>query len=228
MQCRAKRYRIAANKKANIPLNQAAFHTAQRCKKYYGFLANPNISLQHNFNNTIIQADTIPLLQPFNLTFHNLCKVNDIPKGTKELLGLNLKYCISTNAMQQNINKTMLQLAYSIRTKCFLLQQGNLDDTNYEKQIYARNKHWNPPPASVLIEDKITEFEKALKEVQRNIIQKNKKCNLNNLTPLQLQALKALKNNKNFTIKPTDKNLALPSWTLNSISSKFLPSTCFL
>jgi len=150
MQCRAKRYRIAANKKANIPLNQAAFHTAQRCKKYYGFLANPNISLQHNFNNTIIQADTIPLLQPFNLTFHNLCKVNDIPKGTKELLGLNL------------------------------------------------------------------------------IIQKNKKCNLNNLTPLQLQALKALKNNKNFTIKPTNKNLALPSWTLNSISSKFLPSTCFL
>ena len=59
----------------------------------------------------------------------------------------------------------------------------------------------------MLIENKITEFEKALKEAEKRIVLKNKKCNLNNLTPLQTQMLTALKNNKNLLIKPTDKNL---------------------
>jgi hypothetical protein len=59
----------------------------------------------------------------------------------------------------------------------------------------------------MLIENKITEFEKALKEAEKRIVLKNKKHNLNNLTPLQTQTLTALKNNKNLLIKPTDKNL---------------------
>jgi hypothetical protein len=59
----------------------------------------------------------------------------------------------------------------------------------------------------MLIENKITEFEKALKEAEKRIVLKNKKRNLNNLTPLQTQTLTALKNNKNLLIKPTDKNL---------------------
>jgi len=53
----------------------------------------------------------------------------------------------------------------------------------------------------VLIENKITEFEKALKEAQKRIALKNKKLSFNNLTPLQLQTLTALKNNKNLLIK---------------------------
>ena len=59
----------------------------------------------------------------------------------------------------------------------------------------------------MLIENKITEFEKALKEAEKRIVLKNKKRNLNNLTPLQTQTLTALKNNKILLIKPTDKNL---------------------
>jgi len=53
----------------------------------------------------------------------------------------------------------------------------------------------------MLIENKITEFEKALKEAEKRIVLKNKKRNLNNLTPLQTQTLTALKNNKNLLIK---------------------------
>jgi hypothetical protein len=30
--------------------------------------------------------------QPNNLTFHNLCKYNNLPAGTRQLLGLNLKF----------------------------------------------------------------------------------------------------------------------------------------
>ena len=60
---------------------------------------------------------------------------------------------------------------------------------------------------SMLIENKITEFEKALKEAQKRIALKNKKRSFNNVTPLQIQTLTALKNNKILLIKPTDKNL---------------------
>jgi hypothetical protein len=65
----------------------------------------------------------------------------------------------------------------------------------------------HPPPASLLIEDKITEFEKLLKEKQQKLISKNSNRYLLNLTPLQKAAMKSLRSNSNIVIKPTDKNL---------------------
>ncbi len=77
----------------------------------------------------------------------------------------------------------------------------------YNKQIYVKNKHWDPPPAPSNIENKITEFEKALTTAHLTQVTKTSKLNLNNLTIPQQQTLKMLKSNNNFTIKPTDKNL---------------------
>jgi len=37
-------------------------------------------------------------------------------------------------------------------------------ESYYIKQIYVKNQTWHPPSASLLIEDKLTCFEKALKE----------------------------------------------------------------
>jgi hypothetical protein len=68
-------------------------------------------------------------------------------------------------------------MAYSIRTK-FYLNDINHESTDYEKQIYTKNKTWNPPPASNQIEDKLTEFGMALKlqqtQLNLKIIQKPK------------------------------------------------------
>jgi hypothetical protein len=64
-----------------------------------------------------------------------------------------------------------------------------------------------PTPATLLIGDKITEFEKALKELQQNLFIKNKYRKMTNLNPIQSIALRQLKRNPNITIKPTDKNL---------------------
>jgi len=64
-----------------------------------------------------------------------------------------------------------------------------------------------PPPANITIENKITEFEKQLKSLQTKVKEKNKKINHFYLTKPQLQTLQTLKNNKEFTIKPSDKNL---------------------
>jgi hypothetical protein len=178
-----------------------------RCLTNFGFIADPNTTLQKNFDVAIQRAPSHLFLQPKNLTFHNLCKVNNLPPGSKELLGLNLKFCLASKAVPDDINKTMIQLARSIRTRHFLIQNGVLNNTSYEKQIYKKNLTWNPPPAPTLIEDKLVELEKALKKIQQKLERKNASRQLTNITPLQAKALASLQKNKNIVIKPTDKNL---------------------
>jgi hypothetical protein len=135
---------------------------------------------------------------------HNL---KHLPLGSKELLGLNLKFCLASHQVKNNINKTILCLARSIRTKYYLAEHNLLNESDYNKQIYKKNQTWQPPPAPLPIDDKITEFEKALKSFPQRIINKNRHQQHSNLTPLQSEALKKLRNNRNITIKPTDKNL---------------------
>jgi hypothetical protein len=147
------------------------------------------------------------LLFVLQSTFHNLCKNIKLPTDTKALLGLNLKYCLANNTINQDINKTLLKMAYSIQTKFQLEAIGHTDNSNFEPQIYTKNKSWNPDPAPLNIKEKLTEFGKALYKHQQYITQKHTGRNLNNLTPSQLHVLKLLRHNKHLTIKATDKNL---------------------
>jgi hypothetical protein len=203
IQRRAKRYKKMSAIEAEKPLRQSSYHTKQYCLKNFGFIADPTLSLQRNFNQ-IIKTSNIQPLQPSNLTFHNLCKNIKLPSDTRKLLDLNLKYCLSKNNFNQNINKILLQMAYSIRTKFYDI---NHESTDYEKQIYTKKKTMYPPPASNQIEDKLTENGMALKLQQTLLNLKNSFRNLNNLTTAQLKTLNLLKQNKNLLIKPTDKSL---------------------
>jgi hypothetical protein len=101
----------------------------------------------------------------------------------------------------------MLRMARSIRTHQYLTANNITDNSEYEKQIYKKNLNWNPPPATITIENKMTEFEKALKSLQRKYTSKFKSKRLSNLNPIQTNALRQLRQNHNITIKPTDKNL---------------------
>jgi hypothetical protein len=67
-------------------------HTNLLCQKAYGFNANPNLSLQKNFRAAVSATISLHFKQPKNLTFHNLCRDNQLPVGSKKLLGLNLKF----------------------------------------------------------------------------------------------------------------------------------------
>jgi len=97
-------------------------YTENRRLINFGFIADPNSSLQKNFNIAIQKAPSHLFLQPKNLTFHNLCKVNTLPPGSRELLGLNLKFCLASKNIPDDINKTMIQLAHTIRTRFYLIQ----------------------------------------------------------------------------------------------------------
>jgi hypothetical protein len=62
-------------------------------------------------------------------------------------------------------------------------------------------------PAPLHVEDKISSFEKILKEQHKALLSKNKKRSLLNLTPLQKSVLQQLRRNDKIVIKSTDKNL---------------------
>jgi hypothetical protein len=144
-------------------------------------------------------------MQPKNLSVHNLCTNTPPPQGTDKLLGLGLKYCVANPKPIQNTKQCLLKLAYKIRTKQYLLQNESKSSDIYIPQIYVKLKGWNPPPAPLDIENCITDFERNLQDA----IKSNKKLkhNYNNLTPPQQQTLNLLKNNNEFIIMPTDKNL---------------------
>ena len=182
-------------------------HTIQQCERNFGFCADYTKNKKQNFNNALNNPNSSLFIQPMNLTFHNLCKKQKLPIGSKELLGLNLKFCIASKTLPNDINKTIIEMAKSIRTKQYLAETGLDNNSTYIKQIYKKNPTWNPPPATLLIEDKITEFEKELKHLQQDINIKNKPKKMTNLTPIQTIALQKLKRNPNIVIKPTDKNL---------------------
>jgi hypothetical protein len=76
-----------------------------------------------------------------------------------------------------------------------LLTLNKEDDSDYIKQIYIKNETWNPEPAPLYIEDKITDFKKLLKHQQNNLSNLLRGKNLRNLTypqsvtlPLQEQS----------------------------------------
>jgi hypothetical protein len=64
----------------------------------------------------------------------------------------------------------MLKMARSIRTHHYLTTNNIDNNSEYEKQIYKKNLNWNPPLAPLTIEDKMTEFKKA---IQPNSKRKN-------------------------------------------------------
>jgi hypothetical protein len=100
-------------------------------------------------------------------------------------------------------------MAYNIRIMYHLKECGVIDNTDYIKQIYIKNKTWIPPPAPMLIDDKITEFEKTLHVEHQTQVTKTSRLNLKYLTIPQQQTLALLKGNASFTTKPTNLGPAI-------------------
>jgi hypothetical protein len=130
----------------------------------------------------------------------------------QNLLGLNLKFCLASNNLQNNINKIILRIAHSIQTT-FYLKQNNLNhNSQYEKQIYLKNNSWNPPPAPPHIEDKFSSFEKSPREKHTILVNKNKQGGLLNLTPLR--------NHGHKQLHPTSSTRVSPNKRLPTVNAK--------
>jgi hypothetical protein len=136
-------------------------HRLQHTLKTFGHVSDPKETLQKNFN-ICLHLNKESTSQPSNLTYHNLCSSIQPPPGTKELLGLNLKYCLATAIPNPDLKTSLKRFAYNIRTELHLKQSASNTSDDYNPQIYIKNTGWNPPPASLEIEDNLTSFEKAL------------------------------------------------------------------
>jgi len=208
-QRRKHRYEKQLRFKEHSKLQQIIYTANKKCVRHYGFASSPTASKTMNFKQAIVKLSTNHNnnLQPTNLSYHNLCIMEKTPPGTRELLGLNLKYCLASATTDKDINKMVLQMANSIRTFHYLQANPKLQKSEYIKQIYIKNPTWKPPPAPLYIEDAITNFEIQLKWKATLVNHSNKKRAKSNLTHKQTQTLQALKQNKNIIIKPSDKNL---------------------
>jgi hypothetical protein len=202
---------IQAERLASTSLINHSYNLIQ----LYGFTSNPLQTISNNFNNALLSitnqnGNTSQHLkfhkkQPQNLTVHNLCQTNQPPPGTKLLLDLGLKFCIPPPKPSPNIKECLKKLAYSIRTKQYLLDNPHRPNQTYIPQIYIKLKDWHPPPASLNTENRITLFEKNVRQaVESN---NHKQHPYTNLTSVQREVLKQLKQSKDLVILPTDKNL---------------------
>jgi hypothetical protein len=130
--------------------------------RLYSFTVDPTKSNKDNFNSatttyhntTNINAsgtrnhtNTLLTQQPTNLAVHNLCQTIQPPHGTKNLLGLGLKYCVVPPKATPDITNGMFKRAYRIRTKHYLQTTDRTDNQEYIPQLYIKLKNWNPRPA---------------------------------------------------------------------------------
>jgi hypothetical protein len=84
-------------------LENKLLRTQQNCKKTFGFCSKPDQSKRKNFNNAIAALPSNMCTQPSNLTFHNLCTNQQLATRSRQLLGLNLSFCLAPRTFHGNI-----------------------------------------------------------------------------------------------------------------------------
>jgi hypothetical protein len=177
--------------------------TEKTCDRLYGFHANPDLSLRKNFNKAIRTRDCrLMKNQPWNLAYHNLCTIKQPPLNTDQLLGLNLKYCIAAPTPKPDLSHTVPRLEKSVRTQNMLIER-KVKSQHFIQQLFKQNHFYSPPLATDELEYKLTKFEEKLEAAAEAL---PKTCQ-SNLTPTQQKVLNSLKNNPDYIILPTDKNL---------------------
>ena len=185
--------------------------TTRHCFKSYGYHSNPNTPPWYR-TKTILEnmPPCIYFNRPSTLSYHNLCPTEDTtttpPPGITSLLGLGSKFCIQNRSIPTNITHTMTKFKRDVRTHFFFK-----DDINEEKlennnsKLYVKNTKWAPPLAKPEIELRRTNFEN---ELTKAIHEKTLRHNYSsNISRVQEHAIKTLKNNEDFIITLTDKNL---------------------
>jgi len=145
---------------------------------------------------TVIEVD----FSITNLAFHNRTPPNyPVPKGLKDLLGLNMNFCPTPNP---GLTNAELLNAFRILCRSYRLkmQFGN-ERTDYNPKIYVPNPSFNPAAASPEVEDKLAEIEE---KINNATLPRHRKLNL---SPGQNKLLRELRQRKDLVVLKADKNL---------------------
>jgi len=199
-----KQHEILTQKGIHNIVNSTIINTTKQLQSQFSFIINPHLPLHQNVKQIFYTFNQQLLTkQPSNLTFHVLCTHMPPPPHTHKLLGLGLKYWIQTKIHKPKIHNTVSNIIWSIWTQAFLTDNNIENNDNYILQLYLTNKKWMPPPANGTTKHHLFEFVRWLETA----IQQHKHYPWNNLTLDQTTALCSLKNNPNYKIINTVKNL---------------------
>jgi hypothetical protein len=94
------------------------------------------------------------MISPSNKAFHNLCENLTPPSGTRQLLGLGLKFCLEKKQHGQRLQETITTVTHDVRL-CFEIQQ-NIDyfkdnSGEYNPRLYIKSG-FTPTKASGHVE----------------------------------------------------------------------------
>jgi hypothetical protein len=100
--------------------------TDRELKHIFGFISDPTRDQWWNIKQAIRSLDLrLILIAPRNKAFHNLCENLTPPSGTRQLLGLGLKFCLEKKQHGQRLQETIKKVTHNVRLR-FEIQQ-NID-----------------------------------------------------------------------------------------------------
>ena len=170
--------------------------------KTYGFSCNYNLPQWNNLENVITSMTKLEYFhRPSQMAYHNLCTQVTPPQGIGITLGLGLKFCIQAKTPPTNLNNSFTRFIDDIHKRFIFAGQKQ---NNTPKKMYVKST-WKPEKTESHVEERLTLFMKYIQnekiKIHRRITQAT------NLTTIQQQHIKLLKDNKNFIILNADKNL---------------------
>ena len=127
-----------------------------------------------------------------------------LPAGVGDLLGLSLPFCLQAPRPNQDIGKTMSRLRRDVRRTAFFANSEDEPNYNYNPKLHIPST-WEPPRASNDIERRMDALEQKLEQIACENQRKKKQSS--NITRKQWAMIKYLRQNDDFMIVPTDKNL---------------------
>jgi hypothetical protein len=161
-------------------------------------------------------ADTFfRLNREYKTSFHNLCTTMDPPPQIKELLWLGLKFNLEKALPKPAITTAIARLRRDIRIKFHIDADGNnvvidkhgkrhtLKTPGFDPKLYIKSQTYDPEEASPAIEAAINAFEHKL----TTLTKANRCTKQHNLPASARLLLRNMKNNTNFIVLNTDKNL---------------------
>ena len=139
--------------------------------------------------------------RPNQMAYHNLCNNVKPPDGIGTTLGLGLKFCIQTDKPTNTYNSSFTRFTDDLRKKYIFAGKAKKETP---KKILVKSD-WIPDYTTGHVEDRLSTFCKSIL-TEHNFIYRNHKKS-SNLTHLQKYHLNYLRNNRNFIVLATDKNL---------------------
>jgi hypothetical protein len=141
--------------------------------------------------------------RPKRMAYHNLCVTQQPPKGIGITLGLGLKFCTQTSLAPPSLTKSINCFTEDLRKRYMFA--GSLKDLDTPKKMYIKSSDFIPESMCKHAEARLHNFISTIKNTKHHH-QLNAKQSTN-LTYLQQQHLKFLRNNQQFIILDAYKNL---------------------